>query len=560
MKSFGAQESQEGYYWQGAPKWTACLVFWIVLAVALSFAIYTNHAWEDFYITYRSSKNLALGNGLVFTPGERVQAFTSPLNVLIPAGLSYAAGNNSDTLVLWLFRVISAAALAGAAVLLYQIAKAQSFKFLPIFVLIGLFATNIRIVDFSINGQETGLMMFFLALTLRLLMLPVRANAVFLGIAWAGLMWTRPDGCVYIAIIAGAFFLFNAGPPDDRPRIRLLKDCFLAGVFAAVLYLPWLIWAWSYYGTPIPHTIIAKGLGFPMGPASIAQRTISFLMGAIGAGEELQNSFGPIYFQYGGWPNAVPIFCGYLAWFAAWYWVLPFGNRQTRAVSLAFFLGTWYIDVITPTMAPWYYPNVTIFAIYVLAQIVQQTSDFIDLFKDRSINERIFHNVRSLYRTLVLAIPTFTAILLIASAIQFRIQQREIEDGIRKQIGIWLYENKQSPNDTVFLEPLGYIGYFSGLKMLDYPGLASPEVVALRKNLPDAPLAMFIAELRPDWLVLRAEDLDQIRGSGESLMKDQYKAVKVFDVSKQLKSYGQIPGDGYITFDQIYYVFKKLSG
>lgn len=32
--------------------------------LALLFALYTNRAWEDYYITFRSSKNLASGNGL----------------------------------------------------------------------------------------------------------------------------------------------------------------------------------------------------------------------------------------------------------------------------------------------------------------------------------------------------------------------------------------------------------------------------------------------------------------------------------------------------------------
>ena len=89
------------------------LVFAAVFTVALAFAAYTQHAREDYYITYRVSKNLATGHGLVYTVGERVHAFTSPLNVLIPAALSMMTGNTSDALVLWLFRVVSGVLLAG---------------------------------------------------------------------------------------------------------------------------------------------------------------------------------------------------------------------------------------------------------------------------------------------------------------------------------------------------------------------------------------------------------------------------------------------------------------
>ncbi len=61
------------------------IVFGLVFALALSWAVYSQQAWEDYYITYRASKNLAEGHGLTFTPGERVHSFTSPLGVLLPA-------------------------------------------------------------------------------------------------------------------------------------------------------------------------------------------------------------------------------------------------------------------------------------------------------------------------------------------------------------------------------------------------------------------------------------------------------------------------------------------
>jgi hypothetical protein len=76
------------------------LVVGTVFLVAFAFAAYTHHAWEDYWITYRISQNLATGHGLVYTPGERLHAFTSPLGVLLPAGFCWLTGNRSDDLVL----------------------------------------------------------------------------------------------------------------------------------------------------------------------------------------------------------------------------------------------------------------------------------------------------------------------------------------------------------------------------------------------------------------------------------------------------------------------------
>ena len=65
-----------------------------------------------------------------------------------------------------------------------------------------LIAVEFKSVAFSMNGQETGLMLFFLAWTLRSPSLGADFHWKSLGLAWAGLQWTRPDGCVFIAATA----------------------------------------------------------------------------------------------------------------------------------------------------------------------------------------------------------------------------------------------------------------------------------------------------------------------------------------------------------------------
>ena len=105
-------------------------------------------------------------------------------------------------------------------------------------------------------------MMFFLALTLNALTVPSRWTVLKLGLAWTGLMWTRPDGFIYFGAVALGFVLFNAGQPIARSRLGLLKAFLCAGAVTTVLYSPWVLWAWHYYGSPIPHTITAKGYVF----------------------------------------------------------------------------------------------------------------------------------------------------------------------------------------------------------------------------------------------------------------------------------------------------------
>src|SRR4051812_5001738 len=127
-----------------------------VALIPMLFSLYTKNAWEDWYITYRASKNLALGHGLVFTPGQRVHSFTSPIGTLIPALLAFLTGCRDDDLVLWLYRGISSLVLGATGVLLFRIARARDLGLSATVVLIGMFAIDPKTVSFSSNGMETA--------------------------------------------------------------------------------------------------------------------------------------------------------------------------------------------------------------------------------------------------------------------------------------------------------------------------------------------------------------------------------------------------------------------
>src|SRR3954447_3347042 len=98
----------------------ALLILFVLAAVAVptAYTLYTNHIWEDYFITFRHSQNLCEGKGLLFNPPERVHGFTSPLGVLLPALFHRITGMGSYSPPLWLFRAASLIAFAGSAVFL----------------------------------------------------------------------------------------------------------------------------------------------------------------------------------------------------------------------------------------------------------------------------------------------------------------------------------------------------------------------------------------------------------------------------------------------------------
>src|ERR1700712_2883408 len=139
-------------------------IFCLTLAVVMAWAIYTQHAWEDYYITYRASKNLATGHGLTFTVGEKVHSFTSPLGVLLPAAASLLTGNSSDAAALWIFRVFGAVALAGTMIILqFSFRRIAAANVAAAALLAAFVLSDAKILDFTINGMETPFLLLFLA-------------------------------------------------------------------------------------------------------------------------------------------------------------------------------------------------------------------------------------------------------------------------------------------------------------------------------------------------------------------------------------------------------------
>lgn len=167
--------------------WLACVGG--LLAVVVIWGLYTEHAWEDFYISFRASQNLAQGHGLVYQLGERLHTFTSPLHTLVLAGLAFVAGTTDDaTTALWLYRIVGGVALGTAVYLVFRLGRAAGWPLVALAAAVGLVACDPKSIDFTVSGMETPLLLMFFALNLHALL--TGAGWRQLGIAWAGVIWT----------------------------------------------------------------------------------------------------------------------------------------------------------------------------------------------------------------------------------------------------------------------------------------------------------------------------------------------------------------------------------
>jgi hypothetical protein len=548
-----------------SPSWR---VFLIVFAAGLAWAAATGQEWEDYYITYRASKNLAEGKGLVFTEGQRVHSFTSPLGVLLPAASYLLTGRSSDVAALWIFRLMSLAAWGGAAVLMWRtLRQLCPATVAPAVLFVALLVTDNKTICFTTSGMETAFLLLFLAWTLWTLFIRPARFALHLGLAWAGLMWSRPDSCIYIAALAAGFLMFAPGEGDYfKGRLAWLRRILAAGAICAVVYLPWFAWAWSYYGTPVPHTITAKGLFNEVSATGLAQSLWEFPKSIVTGNSFLKYTFAP---YHGGHPPGAgfAITVSFvLTLIAIAMLFLPRVRWEARLAAFAHLAGQFYLAALVRYPVPWYLPHVAFLCMVVLVLGFGQWLALAARWRDDPLSGKTGAG-RWLSRAgwaVAAAVVLGTASLTVAMGRQAWLEMNIIEQGVRGAIGKWLHAEAKSRHETVFLEPLGFIGFHSGLKMLDYPGLGSPEVVAARRRAPDhsypSCLSDLILILRPDWLVLRPFELAELNRRYPVALGELYDRVKVFDVTRRIQEARFVTIRSYLEFNGTFEVYRLKPG
>jgi hypothetical protein len=537
-------------------------VFLLLFGVALAYAAFTSQVWEDYYITYRASKNLATGQGLVFNPGERVHSFTSPLGVLLPAAASLLTGNSSDVAALWIFRVMTMAAYAGAGLVLWRLSRRLFSPVYPAVFLVLLLATDAKAVDNAINGMESALVLFFMAWNLWALFRAPPKRVWHLGLAWAGLMWSRPDSFIYVGASAVGVLLFGAFARPVADRRDLILDFLRAGVLTTAIYGPWIAWAWWYYGSFVPHTIIAKSVWTP--PITLESFTswvLRFPFDIWKGSSTLGTTFSPPYAMNTAWPAFIIRISAGLSLAVMAVWLLPFMRWPARVTSFVFTVAHFYLAYMANFPAPWYLPVVTMLGFFTFASAVAQLWEWLD-GRACAAGRTTAGPAHRLVVGGSLLLPVGALLLLLCTAWEMRVRMRIIEEGSRRQIGEWLKANASSPRDTVVLECLGYIGFYSNLKIYDYPGLSSPEVVeVLRTTKTRADYTHYFPEIasayNPDWIVLRLHELGNVNEVDRELLKDYYHLAQVFDRRAEVDAVKFLPGRGYCQFDAYFAVYRR---
>ena len=154
-----------------------------------------SHRWtsEDAFITFRVVTNLWHGYGPVFNPGERVEAYTHPLWLLLLSILAFPTGQIERT-ALWLGLFCAAASIVLALSSAVRLQGRDSGGvWLPAGALI--FVALPPAWDFATSGLEMSLAIFWIASSYWLVTGAERGSrSSVVVLAWLGLgPLVRPD-------------------------------------------------------------------------------------------------------------------------------------------------------------------------------------------------------------------------------------------------------------------------------------------------------------------------------------------------------------------------------
>jgi tetratricopeptide (TPR) repeat protein len=467
-------------------------LFWCFAAILLRilFWAYTGRVWEDALITALHSENFVRGLGLThFRVGEApLHGFTSPLSVLVPLlGDLLKPG--------WGLSAIKIASIIAAPL---TILFAAGFFASPgirlpaplTFMVMGYLACEHHQILWGMSGMETQLAELALIASAYY---AVSKQQIRLGFALGFCMLARPDFAFWTALI-GIYAFITSG-------FRVWRAVFVA----TAVYAPWIIFATAYYGSPIPNTIIAKSLGYPLWTHDplfswrFAEWNIWKRVTGAYMHDTIFQPLGPSFAGHGQHFRELirdhGIICNAMIVMAIigaadalrkrqWPWLLPIGFVTVYAFYYVFFV---------PVVFSWYVVPFVAMALSLSARGIQAVTAPIGNPKFRAISQTIFAIV---YLSLF--------IIFLPKTFETERQiQNDIENTVRRKVGEYLAENMR-PNEAVGCEPLGYIGYYSRRTVYDWPGLASRKVVGYSRSHPEQrSLIEMLEAIRPEYIVLR---------------------------------------------------------
>ena len=207
---------------------------------------------DDTYISLRYAKNFALGNGLVFNLGERVEGYTCFLWVCLLGFIHFLTKIHLEKISFYLSLFFGCLTLIASFILFGFLKEQEKIKYFCLLIL----ACFIPLVFWSYSGMETSFYTFLLVSATICLANHweqdqhqkfLITSAVLFSLA--GL--TRPE--TYLFFIGNVFFIFVFTRKEKRIRDVLYYSSIFLGIVGIHI-----LFRLVYYGFLLPNTFYAK--------------------------------------------------------------------------------------------------------------------------------------------------------------------------------------------------------------------------------------------------------------------------------------------------------------
>jgi hypothetical protein len=457
-----ASAEERNARWAAVYAPTLIALFAVLIRAAIALA--TRRTAEDALITLRYAENLAAGHGFVYNVGERVLGTTTPLYTLLLAPAAWLFGPGVAPNV-W-GKLLNILADGGTCILLClwmrQLGRPKIGWLAAL-----LYALDPRAVNWNSSGMETGLVTLAGVAALTAF---VCNRPLWMATALAGLTLLRPDGLLLTGVLGIALTI------KDR---RLPTAAF---VLFLALTLPWILFAWRYFGSPVPTSIQAKFIIYPRFAEGLFPQFGAFLRQMFASGQDFVFAAA---FLAGGWS----VFRNERRLLPAFLWaILYFGLFATSKLILF----GWYLVPPLPV----------VYAVGALALAEGA--------------RRVRHSAPRLSPLLPIAcgVLIFASVLTLPRLTLWLRQVQANEDRNRKTVGLWIRQNTP-PDETLMVESIGYIGYYSQRPILDAAGLVSPQTLPSYRRGIACPLWDILKRFAPPRALLYRQEYDWVRDSAE---------------------------------------------
>jgi len=228
----------------------------IAMAIMLGRAAHMDRpgiVMDDAFISFRYAANLADGKGLVFNLGERVEGYTNFLWTVLLAVCNFVGLD-----IVMASKILAALAAIGTLSILYLLGrKIFTLEQRPMFLAlipVFLFAATPSQARYILSGMETLLFGFWLALAIYLLL--YTPHSFLAGSVFGLLTMTRPEGLIYFVLSLGYRLIIRQLPANSNHS--WVRTTLELTVGFSILYIPYFLWRYSYYGYLLPNTFYAK--------------------------------------------------------------------------------------------------------------------------------------------------------------------------------------------------------------------------------------------------------------------------------------------------------------